>query len=55
MSILYFESMHCAANFTPICNSVTCQSIVLESYPNPQDSVNLVCNEKNFWFWVFCG
>jgi len=28
--------MHWAANFESLCISLTCQSIVLRSYPNPQ-------------------
>ena len=56
---LFFEIMDWAANVVRLCNSITHQSIVLRSYPNPQ---------KTFWiFWfamkkilgfgfqVFCG
>jgi len=57
MSITYFEVTHGATNFVPLCNSITHQSIMLESYLNPQKarSCLLVCNEKYFLVLFFCG
>jgi len=37
MNISYLKIMHWATNFAPLCNSITCQSIVLESCSNPQN------------------
>jgi len=47
------------ANFVSLCNSITHQLIVLESYPNTEDSDSLpVGSEKNFLvlgFRIFVG
>jgi len=49
MSISYFEIMHSAANFVPLCNSINGLSIVLElSKPTKDLTSLLVCTEKQF-------
>jgi len=36
MKYSYFEILHQADIFAPLCNSITCQVIELESCSNPQ-------------------
>jgi len=46
--MLYFEITQ-SANFAPLSNSITRQSILLESCKPSKDSASLlVCNEENF-------